>query len=66
MSLKGFHIVFVTVSTLLCVFLTLWAFLLAPEFNGMTKVIGVIGVAGTLLLPVYGVCFYRKITRIHI
>ena len=31
MSLKGFHIVFVTVSTLLFVFLALWSFVLAPE-----------------------------------
>lgn len=66
MSLKGFHIVFVTVSTLLCIFLAVWSFFLAPELNGMTKVVGGIGVAGALLLPVYGVCFYRKITKIHI
>lgn len=66
MSLKGFHIVFVTVSTLLCIFLALWAFLLAPESSGMTKAVGVIGVLGAVLLPVYGFYFYRKITRIHI
>jgi len=66
MSLKGFHIVFVTVSTLLCIFLALWAFLLAPELNGMTIAIGTVGILGALLLPVYGVYFYRKATRIHI
>jgi hypothetical protein len=66
MSLKGFHIVFVTVSTLLCVFLALWSFLLAPEWAGMTMALGIVGIAGALLMPVYGVCFYRKITRIHI
>lgn len=66
MSLKGFHIVFVTVSTLLCLFLALWAFLLAPEGTATTGVVGTIGVAGSLLLPAYGVYFYRKITRIHI
>ena len=66
MSLKGFHIVFVTVSTLLCVFLALWAFVLAPEQSGMFTALGVVGATGALLIPVYGVCFYRKITRIHI
>jgi hypothetical protein len=28
--------------------------------------LGVVGVAGALLMPVYGVCFYRKAARIHI
>ncbi|MES2477038.1 MAG: hypothetical protein V4640_14735 [Verrucomicrobiota bacterium] len=66
MSLKGFHIVFVTVSTLLSVFLGLWAFLLAPEKSGVTTIIGTVGVVAALALPVYGVCFYRKITRLHV
>ncbi len=66
MSLKGFHLVFVTVSTLMCAFLALWSFVLAPEKSGMVTALGVVGVAGLLLMPVYGVYFYRKITRIHI
>ena len=66
MSLKGFHLVFVTVSTLLCAFLALWAFVLAPEKSEMATALGVVGVVGSLLMPVYGVYFYRKITRIHI
>jgi hypothetical protein len=66
MSLKGFHIVFVTVSTLLCVFLALWSFVLAPERSGMITALGVVGVVGALLMPIYGVYFYRKITRIHL
>ena len=66
MSLKGFHLVFVTVSTLLCAFLALWAFVLAPEKSSMATALGIVGVVGALLMPVYGVYFYRKITRIHI
>ena len=66
MSLKGFHLVFVTVTTLLCAFFALWAFVLAPEKSTMATALGVVGVVGTLLMPVYGVYFYRKITRIHI
>lgn len=66
MSLKGFHIVFVTVTTLLCVFLTIWSFVLAPEPSTMATVLGVVGILGAVVMPVYGVCFYRKLTRIHI
>ncbi len=66
MSLKGFHIVFVTVTTFLCLFFALWAFVLAPEMSTMSTVLGIIGVLGSLLMPTYGVYFYRKITRIHI
>ena len=66
MSLKGFHIVFVTVCTLLCGFLAAWSFVLAPERSAMTTALGIVGAAGALLMPVYGVYFYRKITRIHL
>ena len=66
MSLKGFHIVFVTVSTLLCVFLALWSFVLAPERSGIITAIGAVGAAGALLMPAYGIYFYRKVIRLHI
>lgn len=66
MSLKGFHIVFVTVSTLLCLFLAVWSFVLTPEKSGLFTALGVVGVMGSLAMPVYGVYFYRKAARIHI
>ncbi len=66
MSLKGFHLVFVTVSTLLCIFLALWGFLLAGDQSGMTLALGTVGAVGSLLMPAYGIYFWRKITRIHI
>lgn len=66
MSLKGFHIVFVTVSTLLCMFLVLWSFVLSPEKAGMVTALGIVGVAGSILMPVYGLYFYRKINRNHL
>ncbi len=66
MSLKGFHIVFVTVSSLLCLFMALWAWLLAPDQGATTLVIGCVGALGLLVMPTYGVLFYRKITRSHI
>jgi len=64
MSIKGFHIVFVTVSTLLCLFLAVWAFALTPEPSSLSTVIGYLGGAGVLLMPVYGVYFYRKASKI--
>jgi len=66
MSLKSFHIVFVTVSTLLCLFLALWSFALSPESSSMITALGVVGAIGAVVMPVYGVCFYRKVSRIHI
>lgn len=65
MSIRGFHIVFVTLSTLLCLFLALWAFLW-PGLEGGTLVtsLGVVGIIGFIGLPVYGVYFYRKVRKI--
>lgn len=61
MSLRGFHLVFITVTTLLSVFMLVWGFWLAPHEAAATgRVVGVIGVIGILGLPVYGVYFYRK------
>ena len=65
MSLRGFHIVFISLATLLCVFLAVWAFFLAPEeVGGAAKILGAIGAVGGVLLPVYGVYFYRKASKL--
>jgi uncharacterized RDD family membrane protein YckC len=66
MSLKGFHIVFVSVSMLLFAFLIVWGFLLAPEKTTLATSMGVTGILGVLLMPVYGVYFLRKARRIHL
>jgi Mn2+/Fe2+ NRAMP family transporter len=66
MSLKGFHIVFVTVTTLLCIFLAIWSFVFAPEKSTAATVLGVVGILGSLVMPIYGVYFYRKLNRIHL
>jgi hypothetical protein len=66
MSLKGFHIVFVSVSMLLFVFLILWGFVLASEKSTLSNAMGIIGIVGTLLMPLYGVYFLRKASRIHL
>jgi hypothetical protein len=64
MSLRAFHIVFVTVSTLLFVFLGVWAFAFATDRTGTIMALGVISAVFALVMPVYGVCFYKKVRKI--
>lgn len=64
MSLRAFHIVFVTVTTLLFAFLAAWAFLISREHTAMVTALGGVGIAGTVLMPVYGVIFYRKARKL--
>lgn len=66
MSLRGFHIVFITISTLLCAFLILWAFVFAPERSTLATALGVTGIVGILLMPLYGFYFYRKAVKLKL
>lgn len=65
MSLRGFHIVFITLTTLLSLFLVLWGFRWAPAEAGGTAM-GIVGVLGLIVLPVYGVYFYRKAKKLSL
>ncbi|WP_035612421.1 hypothetical protein [Haloferula sp. BvORR071] len=64
MSLKAFHIVFVTVSTLLFAFLAVWAFAFAADRTAIITGLGAVSAAAALGMPVYGVYFYRKARKI--
>ncbi len=64
MSLKGFHIVFVSLCLALFSFMVLWGFSLAPEPGVFATSVAIAGMAGALLTPVYAVYFLRKIRRI--
>lgn len=66
MSLRAFHIVFVTVCTLLFAFLAVWSFGFASDRTAVITALGVLGAAGVLGMPVYGVYFYRKARNIHL
>lgn len=66
MSLRSFHLVFVTVCTLFCAFLVLWAFVLAPEPSAAATAFGVVGIAGLLLMPAYALYFLKKAAKLHI
>jgi len=63
MSLRTFHIVFVSICTLLCVFMVLWSLFFA-ESRIAAMILGVVGALGAVGMPVYGVCFYRKASKI--
>ena len=64
MSLRSFHIVFVTVCTLLCAFLVIWAFVLTQEPSAMSAASGIVGIVGILLMPVYAVAFLKKSSKL--
>ncbi len=67
MSLKGFHIVFISLSILLalgCGFWCIWVHTLenAPGYIG-----GAVGsFAAAIALFIYGIWFYRKMKRLHL
>ena len=60
MSLRNFHLVFVSVCSALFAFLTLWSFLIAAEKSTLTHAIGITGIAGLVLMLTYGIYFLRK------
>ena len=61
MSLRGFHLVFITFATLLCAGLAVWSFGFAPRGSGLgVTAFGVVMVIATIALPYYGIRFYRK------
>jgi len=66
MSLRSFHLVFVTVCTLFSAFLVFWAFLLAPEPSTASTAFGIVGAVGLFLMPAYAVYFLKKATKLHL
>ncbi len=58
MSLKGFHLVFVTLLTALAFLCATWA------FTAGHAIFGVAGVASGVLVIVYGVYFLNKLKNV--
>lgn len=58
MSLKAFHLIFVTMLTMLSLGFTAWAF-----FSGRI-IFGAIGIVVAALVVVYGVYFLKKLKKI--
>ena len=67
MSLKGFHIVFITVSTLLALGAGVWC-LWVDSMHGTPafRVGAICSFAAGLALICYGIYFYRKMKRLRI
>ena len=65
MSLKAFHIVFVTVSVILCVGFALWA-IVEYRANGAigTLIWGVVSLLAAVVLVAYGRWFLRKLKEV--
>lgn len=62
MSLKAFHIVFVTLSTLLAVGFGVWAIAeSARDGRSGTLALGIGSLVAAVLLIVYGIWFLRKL-----
>ena len=53
-----------TVSTLLFVFLAVWALGVAANPAGIITALGVVSVIAAVAMPVYGIYFYRKVRKI--
>ncbi|WP_193214452.1 hypothetical protein [Luteolibacter marinus] len=64
MSLRAFHIVFVTVSTLLFVFLAVWALAFAKDQSAIITALGAVSAIAAVGMPVYGAFFYKKVRNI--
>ena len=65
MSLKAFHIIFVMITTLLCVFLAVWGLNFAPaSVADFARKIGYAGIVGAIILPIYGIYFYGKVKNL--
>ena len=58
MSLKGFHLVFVTLLTTLAFCCAAWA------FDAGHAIFGVAGVASGMVVIVYGIYFLRKLKNV--
>jgi hypothetical protein len=67
MSLKGFHIVFITFSTLLALGVGAWCLWVNNTVGAPVYLTGAIGafVAAAALIT-YGVWFYRKMKRLRL
>lgn len=66
MSLKGFHILFITIASLLCVFVALWAFVLERLPGLGLQIFGASCAVAAVILPIYGFRFYLKVKAIAI
>jgi hypothetical protein len=64
MSLRAFHIVFITIVSLFCLGVAIWALYLEKDNQDVAlSVLGYSCAAAATFLPIYAVSFYRKSAR---
>lgn len=62
MSLKGFHLFFITIAALFCAAFGIWAlFFNGVEGGVVGMTFGVLTLASSIVLAIYGIHFFRKI-----
>ena len=67
MSLKGFHIVFITFSTMLALGIAAWCVWVNLTVGEPVYMAGAIGAfLSAVALMVYGIWFYRKMKRLRL
>jgi len=65
MSLKTFHLIFVAVTTLLCIFVAVWGLVLAPlSVAEFAKKLAIASIIGAVIMPIYGISFYGKVKKL--
>ncbi|YCM44376.1 hypothetical protein V2O64_24020 [Verrucomicrobiaceae bacterium 227] len=61
MSIKGFHLIFITIAALFCAGFGVWALFFDQVDSGMaTKAAGVVTLVASVVLVIYGIYFRRK------
>lgn len=61
MSLRAFHIIFITIATLFSIAVAVWSLYFNAQSNDiMIKIMGWVCAVAAVILPIYGVCFYKK------
>ena len=65
MSLKGFHLFFISVSTVLAFSLGVWSILRFMEIDGLTNAaLALVSVAGGVFLVLYGIRMRKKLKEL--
>ena len=67
MSLRGFHLVFITFATLFCIVVATWSLYFNAGTNDLVlKILGWTCAVAAALLPIYGAMFYKKSKQEHL
>jgi len=61
MSIKGFHLIFISIAALFCAGFGVWAIFYDQQDSGMaTKIAGILTLIASVALVFYGIYFRRK------